>query len=314
MNVFIVYQSIEYLLCFEQPHTFHNTKKLTMTKYLIWAFMPLAPLVGSCFANADMSSDRAPETQAFATVNEQQLDYNLFEFLLGSRSQDKLQSTEYALSEAEQQQHIIKTAKDLVVTELLAQEASRQKIDQLPTVKTELEMARKTLLAQLLVQKIMHNVQVDEAQLLKRYEQQEAMVMYRFKVWNTKSQAESERMLTSLTSASGNHPKDNLAQGNETAWVLINDVDPALRNEVKLLPIGGFASKPSNRGQSWQIIQLIDKNKLEKRPFEEERDIIRSDIIKAELDKEITKLLQSAAIEVHNPEGIVIDRHWSQNE
>lgn len=285
-----------------------------MTKYLVWALITFAILAESSLAEPGKHSERAHEAQAFATVNAQQLNYNLFEFLLGSRAQDMLQNTEYALSEDEQQQHIMKTAKDLVVTELLAQEASRQKIDQLPTVITELEMARKTLLAQLLVQKIMHDVQVDEAQLIKRYEQQEAMVMYRFKVWNSKNQEESEHILKTLKSASGSDSEAYLAQANETAWVLIDDVDPALRDEIKQLPVGGFASKPSNRGQAWQIIQLIDKNSLEKRPFEEERDILRSDIIKAELDKEITKLLKNATIEVHKPEGIVIDRHWSQGE
>lgn len=285
-----------------------------MTKYLVGALIPLAILAESSLAEPGKHSERAHEAQAFATVNAQQLNYNLFEFLLGSRAQDMLQNTEYALSEDEQQQHIMKTAKDLVVTELLAQEASRLKIDQLPTVITELEMARKTLLAQLLVQKIMHDVQVDEAQLIKRYEQQEAMVMYRFKVWNSKNQEEAEHILKTLKSASGSDSEAYLAQANETAWVLIDDVDPALRDEIKQLPVGGFASKPSNPGQAWQIIQLIDKNSLEKRPFEEERDILRSDIIKAELDKEITKLLKNATIEVYKPEGIEIDRHWSQGE
>ena len=285
-----------------------------MTKYLVWALMPFAILAESSLAEPGKHSVRANEAQAFATVNAQQLNYNLFEFLLGSRAQDMLQNTEYALSEDEQQQRIMKTAKDLVVTELLAQEASRLKIDQLPTVITELEMARKTLLAQLLVQKIMQDVQVDDAQLIKRYEQQEALTMYRFKVWNSKHQEEAEHILKTLKSASGSDSEAYLAQANETAWVLIDDVDPALRDEVKQLPVGGFASKPSNRGQAWQIIQLIDKNTLEKRPFEEERDILRSEIIKAELDKEITKLLKNATIKVHKPEGIVIDRHWSQGE
>ena len=83
---------------------------------------------------------------------------------------------------------------------------------------------------------------------------------------------------------------------------------------INALPIGGFVSKPSTQGKVWQIIQLIDKNTLNKRPFEEERDIIRSDIIKAELDKEISRLLENASIKVHKPEGIVIDRVWSQGE
>lgn len=253
---------------------------------------------------------KEPQNQIFATVNKHDIHSDLFEFLLGSRSRDILQDTEYALTEEEKQQHIYKTAKDLVVTELLAQEASRLNIDNLPEVKTELEMAKKTLLAQLLVQKIMREVKVDEAQLLKEYNNQEAMVMYRFKVWTSDSQEESEHKLSALQLAADAFEE----QANETAWVLINDVDPALRNEVKKLPIGGFVSKPSTQGKVWQIIQLIDKNTLNKRPFEEERDIIRSDIIKAELDKEISRLLESASIKVHKPEGIVIDRVWSQGE
>ena len=294
--------------------TFDYKKKSTMTKYLVWALMSLATLAEFCFADTHKNSDRAHDARAFATVNAQKLNYDLFEFLLGSRAQDMLKNTEYALSADEQQQHITKTAKDLIVTELLAQEASRQKIDQLPTVITELEMARKTLLAQLLVQKIMHNVQIDEAQLTKHYEQQEAMVMYRFKVWNSASQEESEHILKTLKSSSGSDSEAIFAQASETAWVLIDDVEPALRDDVKQLPIGGFASKPTQRGHAWQIIQLIDKNALEKRSFEEERDILRSEIIKTELDKEITKLLKRADIEVHNPKGVLIDRHWSQNE
>ncbi len=285
---------------------------------LIWIF-----IVTSLCCQMSFAQDNASER--FATVNDKVIPYALFAFLVGTRAQEDQQmhdpqTQQQTLHRPQEQPHYVsKIAKDLIVTELLAQEAIHQHIDERPEVITELAMARKTLLAQLFVQDIMHNIEVDESALLKAYQQQEAMTLYRFKIWTVPNKEDSRLLITHLNRPDTNKDDANIANAykdhvKESAWVLIDDIAPSLREEVKKLPLGGLVTEAIQASEGWQVMQLIDKNTIEKQPYEQAREILHSELVKEALDQEITRLLKKASIQIHQPEGLVIDRQWSVNE
>lgn len=253
-------------------------------------------------------------TQNFATINGEEVPYSLFEFLNGNRSDYLTADADTTPQSEERAQHLQKTAKDLIVTALLAQEARRLQIDKLPEIKAEMALAEKTLLAQLLVQRIMQQIEIKDEQIAAAYAQVEPMTMYRFKTWTTDNQTAFNTILSALETDNQNALERFSEHAKEMAWVLLDDVDPSMREEVKKLPVGGVISKIKRSNKSWKVVQLVDKNVLEKRPIEEEREILRSGLIKSALNTEITRLLKNAAITIHKPDGMVIDRQWNVDE
>ena len=254
------------------------------------------------------------DDQHFARVNQHDISNDLYEFLLGTRSRDFLAQTEFSPSAAEEEAYRAKTAKDLILTELLAQEARRIGISELKSVKVELEMAETTLLAQLMVQKIIERIDVDEETLLNKYDAQIATAMYRFKVWNSDTKVDAQALLGSLSSAKTKGIKSKIDYEStifsETPWVLIDDVDPIIRDEVRGLSKGDFASNIVNKKGQWVIVQLIDKNVIDKPAYETEREIIKADIIQAHVDKTISALAENATIEFFRPDVKTMSISW----
>lgn len=85
--------------------------------------------------------------EVFATVNGAPLSMNLYRFLLGSREQES-QERQAHDDGFDAELHRQQTADDLIMTELLAQQATRRGMHDSERVRAEMAMAEKTLLAQ----------------------------------------------------------------------------------------------------------------------------------------------------------------------
>lgn len=282
-----------------------NIEKLIMFRQFFIVFLTVAMSI-TCLATPS-------DDQRFARVNQHDVGNDLYEFLLGTRSRDFLAKTEFSPSAEEEEAYRAKTAKDLILTELLAQEAKRIGINELKNVKVEMEMAAKTLLAQLMVQQIIERFDVDEETLLNKYDAQVATAMYRFKVWNSDTKFDAQALLDSLSSANTNGKMiqiESEATTFETPWVLIDDVDPLIRDEVKALSKGDFASSIAKKKGQWVIVQLIDKNIIDKAAYETEREIIKADILQAHVDKTISALADNATIELFRPDVKTMNISW----
>ena len=231
-----------------------------------------------------------------ASVNGKNLSISMYQFLLGSRQRQDQEHTEFALSEDELSAIKAQATEDLVLTEVLAQEALRLKVDQLDTNKIEIDLARQTLLAQLMVRQIMEKITITEDDIRAVYEAEKSTSLYRFNLWITPSNEEAEKLLS--------HLKDNKTfkhsyEKIETPWLDQTELEPSVVSVVDATKMGEFVSKVIQQDGLWKVVQLIDKNSFDKPPFDEARQVIKADLIQVQVDEEIRKLSMKADIQVN---------------
>jgi hypothetical protein len=240
-------------------------------------------------------SPAAPTTALFATVNDVPLSMKLYEFLLGSRLEGEGMGEEDA--HFDQQMHRDQAAKDLIMTELLRQRAVEHGMHQSELFKVEMEMAEKTLLAQLFVQKLLSDINIDESLIKQHYQERPEQSILRFMIWRSRDQAEAQRILSRLQadpdatieSAVGLEPI-------ETPWMRRTDIEPEVEQIVREIPVSGFADQPLLQDGVWKVVQVIDRKVLPRGSYEEERSIIRSELQQQELEKIYENLARNASI------------------
>lgn len=256
------------------------------------------PLVFSGLAHADgpvssASHDNIGDPDVFATVNGTTLGTNLYHFLLGTRAAEHSERLAYDDgfdAEMNRQQ----TAKDLVMTEVLAQQATRLGMHESERVKVEMAMAEKTLLAQLYVKQLMDTIAIDETEIRRHYDQQREQAMYRFMIWRTPHQAHAVELLNALKA--GNDPGASGEDMIETPWLRDTDIAPEVNDLVRQLGVDEFASEPVFQDGYWKVVQVIDRQVMAKQSYEEARDIIRAELVSLKLDEKLAELADNAAI------------------
>lgn len=240
------------------------------------------------------AKDLDPST--VASVNGKNLSVSMYQFLLGSRQREDQENTEFALSEDELSAIRSQATEDLVLTEVLAQEALRLKIDQLDMNKIEIDLARQTLLAQLMVRQIMDKINITEEDVRAVYDAEKSTSLYRFNLWITPSKDEAEKLLSHLKDKK---PFKHAYEKIETPWLDQQELEPSVVGVVDATKIGEFVSKVIQQDGLWKVVQLIDKNRFDKPPFDEAREVIKADLIQSQVDEEIRKLSMTADIQVN---------------
>ncbi|MEP1214503.1 MAG: peptidylprolyl isomerase [Marinobacter sp.] len=254
----------------------------------------LVLLVGtlSVFASATHAEKQAAP-EVFAVVNGTPLSMDLYRFLVGSREQERIERQAYE-SGFDAEMHRQQAAEDLVMTELLAQQATRMGIHETELVKAEMAMAEKTLLAQLYVKRLMNTIEVDESEIRRYYDQQKEQVMYRFMIWQTPDQDRATDILAALKAGkdAGTSEQDIV----ETPWLLDTDIAPEVNDKVRRLGVNDFAEKPVLQDGVWKVVQVIDRQVMSKQSYEEEREVIKAELARLKLDEKLEKLADDASI------------------
>lgn len=239
------------------------------------------------------NQNKASDPDVFATVNGTPLGTNLYHFLLGSRERDNAERQTYDDgfdSELSRQQ----TAKDLVMTEVLAQEATRLGMHESELVEVEMAMAEKTLLAQLYVKQLMDTIEIDESEIRRHYDEQREQAMYRFMIWRTADQDRAVDILNALRA--GNDAGASDEDVIETPWLRDTDIDPQVNPMVRRLSVGEFADEPVFQDSYWKVVQVIDKQVMAKQSYEKEKEMIRAELVSLKLDKKLEELAENASI------------------
>lgn len=241
--------------------------------------------------------EKADDPGIFATVNGRPLSLHLYHFLLGYREQDSNGAQAYEGSyDAEMNRQ--QSAKDLVMTEVLAQKAEALGMDESELVKVEMVMAKKTLLAQLYVQKLMDSIEIDESEIRHYYDQQREQAMYRFMIWQTTEQDRAEAILSALETGNntGQLPDPGHENAIETPWLRDVDIEPEVHDIVGKLDVGEYAEKPIFQDGFWKVVRVIDKDVLAKQSFDEERELIKAELVQKKLDEKLEELAENASI------------------
>lgn len=239
------------------------------------------------------SREKTGEQEVFATVNGTPLGMNLYQFLLGSRQQDSIERQSFDNS-FDAELHRQQAAKDLVMTEVLAQQATQLGMHESELVKVEMAMAGKTLLAQLYVRKLMDSIDIDEAEIRQYYDQQNEQAMYRFMIWRTSDRDHAVEILNTLKAGKGAGISDR--DIIETPWLRDADIAPEVNDIVRQMGVNDFAEKPVFQDGFWKVIQVIDRQAMAKQSYEEEREMIRAELASVKLDEKLEELAEGASI------------------
>lgn len=238
-------------------------------------------------------AEKQPASDVFAVVNGSPLSMDLYRFLLGSREQESIDRQAYE-SGFDAEMHRQQTAEDLVMTELLAQQATGMGMHETEQVKAEMAMAEKTLLAQLYVKQLMDTIEIDESEIRRYYDQQIEQAMYRFMIWQTPDQARAVEILEALkVGEDAGTSEQNVI---ETPWLRDTDIAPEVSDMVRRLDVNAFAQKPVFQDGLWKVVQVIDKQVMSKQAYEEEREIIKAELARLKLDEKLEELADDASI------------------
>jgi len=249
---------------------------------------------------ADQQSGNITDPAIFAQVNGVNLSSDIYAFLLQSREQEY--AVEGAGPESEQANlsaQKSKAAKDLIMTTLLAQQAISTNMHETDRFKLELELFEQTLLAQLYVQQLMDNMTIDEALIRERYERQPQQTLYRFMIWETDNAELALSTLDALLNRSSPPAMNPQLTKIETPWLLGSEIDPEVQEKIALLGTNEFIESPVFQDGVWKVVQLIDKRALDRQSYEDERDILRAEIVSEKLEVSLASLLEQAQITVN---------------
>jgi hypothetical protein len=247
----------------------------------------------SVSASSALQAEEQKNPDVFATVNGSPLSMNLYHFLLGSREEETMARQAYD-DGFDAQMHRRQTAEDLVMTELLAQHAKRSGMHEIERVKVELAMAQKTLLAQIFVKRQMDMIEIDESEIRAYYDQQTEQAMYRFMIWQTPGQDRATEVLSALKA--GNDAGVSEQDVIETPWLRGSDISAEVNEIVRVLDVNEFAEQPVFQDGVWKVVQVIDKQVMAKQDYEEQRDIIRAELVHQKLDEKLEELASEASI------------------
>lgn len=240
------------------------------------------------------------DSNIFAQVNGKDLSKDMYIFLLQAREKEGNDESELQDADPGHLSSVqSKTAKDLIMTTLLAQQATALDMHNAARYELELELFKQTLLAQLFVQHIMDNIQIEEALIRERYEQQPVQTLYRFMIWETPDAELAIAALKALTTAGLSRAQISQLNEVETPWLPGNDIDPQVQPQVLNLNMNEFAASPIYQDGVWKIVQLIDRKAFAKQSYELERDIIRSEMVSEQLQQTLDTLLAQATIRIN---------------
>ena len=197
---------------------------------------------------------------------------------------------------------------ELIARTVLAQEASKQGVEQMPATQNQLLMARTSILANQVMSRYVEKNPVTDEQLRNEYKRQLAglgdaeQFLVRHVVLETEAQAmdalKSLRAGTDFATLAKDKSLDNSKQnGGSLGWLLPNQLIPPLANVVVNLNRGAVSAAPIATAVGWQLIKLEDKRKFRPPTFEESKPLLQRFLQANQQNEYVQKLVKAAKVE-----------------
>jgi len=265
-----------------------------ITSLTILTFMP-----GLLFA-VEASPD------VVAMVNNVAISDAELSVLIEARSKHSMvnMSEDGKLSKAQQQ----KLIDDLVLAEILVQEASKTGLDKLPTTVAEAAIQYKTLLGQMFLREKVANMQVSEEEIRNRYDAIPAAFKYGLRTINVATQEEVAQLLMQLNAGAefeilaNSYTRENgKPDGGWLGWLRSGQMNVQQLEAVQNLKVATFTTEPVKTRAGWRLLYLEGKKELDKTPYNRSRDWLRDEIQQLRVQALLAELRQNADIEIFQP-------------
>ena len=194
---------------------------------------------------------------------------------------------------------------ELITREVLAQEASKKKLDKTPDAQEQFAQLRQTFLIELLLADYFKNNPVTDAEIKADYDRQIAAMadakQYRLSLIVVKTEDEAKNLLARLRKG---EPFAKLAteksidpskkDGGNVGWVMPGQILPVISNVMVNLNKGSLAAAPIQTPAGWNIIKVEDVRPFQAPTLEESRENIRQ-MITQQKRIDFAKKLRAAA-------------------
>ena len=196
---------------------------------------------------------------------------------------------------------------ELILREVLSQEAAKMGLDQGEDFKTQLFLLRQNYLAELLIADHLKKNPVNEDEIRKEYDRQVREVtgaqQYRISDIALSNEADAKIALARLKKGerfelvaremSVDGSKD---KGGDLGWLLPDQIVPLISNVIVNLPKGTTAAAPIQTSTGWHLIRLDDKRIFSVPRYEESKESIRQGLLQQKRQRFINQLQSQAKI------------------
>ncbi len=197
---------------------------------------------------------------------------------------------------------------DLIVQEIIAQEAAKKGLDKSAEVTTQLEFQRQGILADAYFQDYFKSNPINEDALRKEYEQvksQSGDKEYKARHILVKEETEAKQIIAQLKkganfdkiAAAKSEDSGSKARGGDLDWSPSNRYVPPFAEALKKLKKGQLVDAPVQTQFGWHVIRLDDERELKVPPFEEVKPQIQQNLQRQAVQKVVGELRAKAKIE-----------------
>ncbi len=196
---------------------------------------------------------------------------------------------------------------ELIIREVLAQEATRLGLDKTPAAQAQWAQMRQGFLADLAITDFQAKHPVTDAEVKSEYDRWAATMQeaqqYRLSLILVSNEADARALLARLKKG---EPFDRLAReksidasrnaGGVLDWVLPDQLVPAISNVVVNLAKGQTSVVPIQTSTGWNVIRLDDKRPYKVPSFEESKPAMQSIVGQKRRQEYAQKLRKEAKI------------------
>lgn len=228
--------------------------------------------------------------QTVATVNGADIDSNVFDFYVQSRTQRQL-----AQVTAEERAILLEEITDIY---LLATQDAAEQLRQEPQIKAQIELQIRSLLAQAVANDFVSNITITDEEIQAEYDSQAALAPpQQFKARHilVETQGEAKAIIGELD---GGANFESLAadrstgpsgpNGGDLGWFSPNQMVKPFSDAVALLEDGKYTAQPVQTDFGWHVILREDSRVAEAPPL----DSVRETIVQALQNKKFQSYLE----------------------
>jgi peptidyl-prolyl cis-trans isomerase C len=179
---------------------------------------------------------------------------------------------------------------ELILREVLSQEATRRGLDKTEEAKNQLTLLRQNYLVELLMNDHLGKNPVSNEEVRKEYDRQSALLagVQQYKISNVvlANEADAKAALGRLTKgerfetvAREMSLDASKQQGGDMGWLLADQIVPLISNVIVNLPKGATVTAPIQTPTGWHVIRLDDKRPYAVPGFEESKERVRQGLM-----------------------------------
>lgn len=270
----------------------------------------LASLSGIVACGSDTESTQAiPKSgnEPVATVNGRAIPRGMYDVMLGVLRQEKAQDEAALgqqiaaeLTEADRQSILDR----LITLEAVLQEAEKQGFGHDDAFLHELELQRKTLIAQRFLAETTRKIVIDDAAIEERYAQLPKHFEYNLQQIVTADEAGARAAIAKLESgadfaqlAKDTSQGPEAVNGGNLGWLMAEQLHASLATAVRSMQPGTYSHQPLQTPQGWHVVRVEDVRELGQPPLESAREWIEGELRNEKIQQMIDQMRSSANVE-----------------